>query len=160
MHRKTNSMLEIVSSIIPESSELLDSDVNDINPTSCNGIMKFTNELFAKVSLIRLLLSPRKSLSNEVASERESKRVHKAKLNFINILVRTIDRILMNFPSSDNIFSHSTKERKVICFLEYVILKNIIEQSSEIQSYLNQPKSIPFVRVNRNSTTLCTHVRC
>ncbi|OQU82370.1 hypothetical protein SORBI_3006G221600 [Sorghum bicolor] len=137
--------LEIVSSIIPESSELLDSDVNDINPTSCNGIMKFTNELFAKVSLIRLLLSPRKSLSNEVASERESKRVHKAKLNFISILVRTIDRILMNFPLSDNIFSHSTKERKVIGFLEYVILKNIIELSSEIQSYLNQLKSIPFL---------------
>ncbi|CAD6259532.1 unnamed protein product [Miscanthus lutarioriparius] len=137
--------LEIVSSIIPESSELLDSDVNDINPTSCNSIMKFTNELFAKVSLIRLLLSPGKSLSNEVASERESKRVHKAKLNFISILVRTIDRILMNFPSSDNIFSYSTKERKVICFLEYVILKNIIELSSEIQSYLNQLKSIPFL---------------
>jgi nucleolar pre-ribosomal-associated protein 1 len=67
--------------------------------------MKFTDELFAKVSLIRLLLSPRKSLSNEVASERESKRVHKAKLNFISILVRTTDKILMNFPSSDNILS-------------------------------------------------------
>lgn len=137
--------LEIVSSIIPESSELLDSDVNDINPTSCNGIMKFTNELFAKVSLIRLLLSPRKSLSNEVASERESKRVHKAKLNFISILVRTMDKIRMNFPSSDNILSLSTKERNVICFLEYVFLKNIIELSSEIQSYLNQLKSIPFL---------------
>jgi nucleolar pre-ribosomal-associated protein 1 len=107
--------------------------------------MKFTDELFAKVSLIRLLLSPRKSLSNEVASERESKRVHKAKLNFISILVRTMDKILMNFPSSDNILSLSTKERKVICFLEYVFLKNFIELSSEIQSYLNQLKSIPFL---------------
>lgn len=137
--------LEIVSSIIPESSELLDDDINDINPSSCNGIMNLTNELFNKVSLIRLLLSPRKLLSNEVASERESKRVHKAKLNFISILVRTMDKIIMNFPSSDNSFSHSTKETKVICFLEYVILKNIIELSSEIQSYLNKLKSIPFL---------------
>ncbi|XP_039774061.1 uncharacterized protein LOC120641844 isoform X2 [Panicum virgatum] len=137
--------LEIVNSIFPESSELLDSDVNDINPTSCTGIMKVTNELFAKISLIRLLLSPRKLLSSEVTSERESKRLHKAKLNFISILVRTMDKILMNFPSSDNILSHSAKEQKVICFLEYVILKNIIELSSEIQSHLNHLKSIPFL---------------
>jgi nucleolar pre-ribosomal-associated protein 1 len=56
-----------------------------------------------------------------------------------------MDKILMNFPSSDNILSLSTKERKVICFLEYVFLKNIIELSLEIQSYLNQLKSIPFL---------------
>ncbi|CAN6250215.1 unnamed protein product [Urochloa humidicola] len=137
--------LEIVSSIVPESSELLDSDLNDINPTSYEDIMKVTNELFAKISLIRLLLSPRKLLSSEVASERESKRLHKAKLNFISILVRTMDKILMKFPLSDNIISHSSKEQKVICFLEYIILKNIIELSSEIQSHLNQMKSIPFL---------------
>ncbi|RCV36782.1 hypothetical protein SETIT_8G009000v2 [Setaria italica] len=138
--------LDIVGSIFPESSELLDSDVNDINPTSCKGIVKVTNELFAKISLIRLLLSPpRKLLSSEVASERESKRLHKAKLNFISILVRTMDKIFMNLPSSDNILAHSAKEQKVIHFLEYVILKNIIELSSEIQSHLNQLKSIPFL---------------
>ncbi|KAL6844553.1 hypothetical protein ACP4OV_026226 [Aristida adscensionis] len=135
--------LEMIASISPESSELLDSDVNDIDPTSCKGIMKLTNELFAKISLIRLLLSPRKSMSNEVASEKESKRVNKAKLNFISILVRTMDKILKNFPSSENISSHSAK--KVICFLEYVLLKNIIELSSEIQTHLNQLKSIPFL---------------
>ncbi|XP_062220395.1 LOW QUALITY PROTEIN: uncharacterized protein LOC133919867 [Phragmites australis] len=138
--------LEIIGSIFPESSELLDSDVNDVSPTSCNGIMKLTNELFAKISLIRLLLSPpRKSLSNEVVSERESKRVNKAKLNFIGILVRTMGKILSNFPWGGNILSHSAKEQKVICFLEYVILKNIIELSSEIQTHLNQLKSIPFL---------------
>jgi len=143
MSRKQH--LEIVNSIFLESSELLDSDVNDINLTSCTGIMKVTNELFAKISLIRLLLSPRKLLFSEVTSERESKRLHKAKLNFISILARTMDKILMNFPSSDNILSHSAKEQKVICFLEYVILKNIIELSSEIQSHLNHLKSIPFL---------------
>ncbi|WVZ87214.1 hypothetical protein U9M48_033889 [Paspalum notatum var. saurae] len=137
--------LEIVASIFLESSELLDSDVNDINPSSCNSIMKLTNELFAKISLIRLLLSSRKLLSNEVSLERESKRVHKAKLNFISILVRTIDKIFMSFPSIDYVSSHSAKEKKVICFLEYVILKNIIELSSEIQSHLNKSKSIPFL---------------
>ncbi|CAN6236303.1 unnamed protein product [Urochloa humidicola] len=137
--------MEIVISIVPESSELLDSDLNDINPTSYEAIMKVTNELFAKISLIRLLLSPRKLLSSEVASERESKRLNKAKLNFISILVRTLDKILMKFPLSDNILSHSAKEQKVICFLEYIILKNIIELSSEIQSHLNQLKSIPFL---------------
>ncbi|KAL6651997.1 hypothetical protein ACP70R_010922 [Stipagrostis hirtigluma subsp. patula] len=136
--------LDIIASICPESSELLDTDVDDINPTSFSGIMKFTNELFAKISLIRLLLSPpRKSLSNEVASERESKRMSKAKLNFVSILVRTLDKIFRNFPSSGNILSHSAK--KVICFLEYVLLKNIIELSSEIQTHLNQLKSIPFL---------------
>ncbi|CAL4912422.1 unnamed protein product [Urochloa decumbens] len=137
--------LEIVSSIVPESSDLLDSDLNDINPTSNEAILKVTNELFAKISLIRLLLSPRKLLSSEVVSERESKRLHKAKLNFICVLVRTMDKIFMKFPLSDNILSHSAKERKVICFLEYIILKNIIELSSEIQSHLNQLKSIPFL---------------
>ncbi|CAL5070105.1 unnamed protein product [Urochloa decumbens] len=135
--------LGIVSSIVPESSELLDSDLNDINPTSYEAILKVTNELFAKISLIRLLLSPRKS--SEVASERESKRLHKAKLNFICVLVRTMDKIFMKFPLSGNILSDSAKEQKVICFLEYIILKNIIELSSEIQSHLNQLKSIPFL---------------
>ncbi|KAF8651235.1 hypothetical protein HU200_063482 [Digitaria exilis] len=136
--------LEIVSSVCPESSDLLDSNVDDINPTSCKGIMGVCNELSAKISLIRLLLSPRKLLSNEASSERESKRLNKAKLNFISILVRTMDKILVNFPSSDNTFSHA-KEQKAISFLEYVILKNIIELSSEIQNHLNQLKSIPFL---------------
>jgi nucleolar pre-ribosomal-associated protein 1 len=147
--------LDIVGSIFPESSELLDSDVNNINPTSCKSIMKVTNELFARISLIRLLLSsPRKLLSSEVASERASKRLHKAKLNFISILVRTMDKIFMNLPSSDHISSHSTNEQRVIGFLEYVILKNIIELSSEIQSHLNQLKSIPFLSQFIRSTLL------
>lgn len=138
--------LEIITSICPQSSELLDSDVNDINPGSPNGILKLTNEMFAKISLIRLLLSPpRILLSNEAASDRESKRVNNAKLNFISILVRTLDKIRSNFPRCDGFLSHSEKEQNIICSLEYTILKNIIELSSEIQAHLNQLKAIPFL---------------
>uniref|UniRef100_J3M1K9 Nucleolar pre-ribosomal-associated protein 1 N-terminal domain-containing protein n=1 Tax=Oryza brachyantha TaxID=4533 RepID=J3M1K9_ORYBR len=137
--------LEIISSICPQSSELLDSDISLITPVSCNGIMKFTNELFAKISLIRMLLSPRISLTNDVAPEKDSKRVNNAKLNFISILVRTFDNILRNFPQSDGILVSSPKEQNVVSFLEYVILKNIVELSSEIQSHLNRLKPIPFL---------------
>ncbi|TVU16117.1 hypothetical protein EJB05_39668 [Eragrostis curvula] len=138
--------MEIIASIFPESSELFVSDVNDINPTAGQDTMKLANELFVKIALIKLLLSPpRKSLSNELASERESKRLNKAKLNFISMLVRTLDKIVRTFPWSDSTLSQFAKEQKVICFLEYVILKNIIELSSEIQTHLNQLKSIPFL---------------
>jgi nucleolar pre-ribosomal-associated protein 1 len=137
--------METIASIVPESSELLVSDVNGINPTAGKGIVNVVNELFAKVALIRLLLSSRKSLSNEPASERDSKRLNKAKLNIISTFVRTLDKIVRNFPWSDNVLSQSAKEQKAICSLEYVILKNIIELSSEIQTHLNQLKSIPFI---------------
>ncbi|KAI4965328.1 hypothetical protein ZWY2020_054798 [Hordeum vulgare] len=137
--------LEIVASLCPQSSGLLDSDVNDINSDSHKGHLKLTNELLAKISLIRLLLSPpRRLLSNEAASDRESKRVSNAKLNFISILVRTLDQILRNFPRCDGL-SHSDKQQMVVRSLEYTVLKNIIELSSEIQTHLNQLKSIPFL---------------
>ena len=137
--------LEIVASVCPQSSDLLDSDVSDMNPDSHNGILKLTNELLAKISLIRLLLSPpRRLLSNETASDRESKRVSNAKLNFISILVRTLDKILRKFPRCDGL-SHSDKQQRVICSLEYTILKHIVELSSEIQPHLNQLNSIPFL---------------
>uniref|UniRef100_A0ACD5ZGX9 Uncharacterized protein n=1 Tax=Avena sativa TaxID=4498 RepID=A0ACD5ZGX9_AVESA len=137
--------LEIVASVCPQSSDLLDSDVNDINPDSHNGILKLTNELLAKISLIRLLLSPpRRLLSNDTASDRESKRMNNAKLNFISILVRTLDKILRKFPWRDGL-SHSDKQQRVICSLEYTILKHIVELSSEIQTHLNQLNSIPFL---------------
>lgn len=137
--------LEIVASLCPQSSGLLDSDVNDINPDSHKGHLKLTNELLAKISLIRLLLSPPRRLpSNEAASDRESKRVSNAKLNFISILVRTLDQILRNFPRCDDL-SHSDEQQMVVRSLEYTVLKNIIELSSEIQTHLNQLKSIPFL---------------
>uniref|UniRef100_A0A0D9W9S3 Nucleolar pre-ribosomal-associated protein 1 N-terminal domain-containing protein n=1 Tax=Leersia perrieri TaxID=77586 RepID=A0A0D9W9S3_9ORYZ len=138
--------LEIIASICPQSSELLDSDSGFVTPVSCNGIMKLSNELFAKISLIRMLFSPpRGSLANDIAPEKESKRVNNAKLNFISILVRTLDKILKNFPRSDGIIISSPVEQNVISFLEYVILNNIIELSSEVQSNLNQLKTIPFL---------------
>ncbi|XP_020164344.1 uncharacterized protein [Aegilops tauschii subsp. strangulata] len=137
--------LEIVASLCPQSSGLLDFDVSDINPDSHKGHLKLTNELLAKISLIRLLLSPPRRLSsNETASDRESKRVSNAKLNFISILVRTLDQILRNFPRCDGL-SHSDKQQRIIRSLEYTVLKNIIELSSEIQTHLNQLKSIPFL---------------
>uniref|UniRef100_R7WB51 Nucleolar pre-ribosomal-associated protein 1 N-terminal domain-containing protein n=1 Tax=Aegilops tauschii TaxID=37682 RepID=R7WB51_AEGTA len=137
--------LEIVASLCPQSSGLLDFDVSDINPDSHKGHLKLTNELLAKISLIRLLLSPPRRLSsNETASDRESKRVSNAKLNFISILVRTLDQILRNFPRCDGL-SHSDKQQRVVRSLEYTVLKNIIELSSEIQTHLNQLKSIPFL---------------
>uniref|UniRef100_A0A0E0DIM3 Nucleolar pre-ribosomal-associated protein 1 N-terminal domain-containing protein n=1 Tax=Oryza meridionalis TaxID=40149 RepID=A0A0E0DIM3_9ORYZ len=138
--------LKIIASICPQSSELLDSDISFVTPVSCNGIMKLTNELFAKISLIRMLLSPpRGSLNNEIAPEKESKRVNNAKLSFISILVRTLDKIFRNFPHSDGILLSSPEEQNVISCLEYAILKNIIELSSEVQSHLNQLKPIPFL---------------
>ncbi|CAM0945583.1 unnamed protein product [Alopecurus aequalis] len=137
--------LEIVASVCPQSSDLLDSDLNDINPDSHNAILKLTNEMLAKISLIRLLLSPpRRLLASETASDRESKRVNNAKLNFISILVRTLDKILRKFPRCDGL-SHSDKQQRVICSLEYTILKHILELSSEIQTHLNQLNSIPFL---------------
>ncbi|KAG8070074.1 hypothetical protein GUJ93_ZPchr0006g41040 [Zizania palustris] len=138
--------LKIIATICDQSSDLLDSSISYFNSVSCNSIMKLTNELFAKISLIRLLLSPpRRSLTNDVALERESKRVNDAKLNFISILVRTWDKILRNSPQSDGILFYSCDQQNVIIFLEYLILKNIIEMSSEIQTHLNQLKSIPFL---------------
>jgi nucleolar pre-ribosomal-associated protein 1 len=137
--------LEIVASVCPQSSDLLDSNVNGISPDSYNGILKLTNELLAKISLIRLLLSPPKRLlASETDSDRESKRVNNAKLNFISILVRTLDKIFRKFPRSDGL-SHSDKQQRVICSLEYTILKHIVELSSEIQTHLNQLNSIPFL---------------
>jgi nucleolar pre-ribosomal-associated protein 1 len=138
--------LKIIASICPQSSELLDSDISFVTPVSCNGIMKLTNELFAKISLIRMLLSPpRGSLNNEIAPEKESKRVNNAKLSFISILVRTLDKIFRNFPHSDGILLSSPEEQNVVSCLEYAILKNIVELSSEVQSHLNQLKPIPFL---------------
>uniref|UniRef100_A0A0E0KVH8 Nucleolar pre-ribosomal-associated protein 1 N-terminal domain-containing protein n=1 Tax=Oryza punctata TaxID=4537 RepID=A0A0E0KVH8_ORYPU len=138
--------LKIIASICPQSSELLDSDISFVTPVSCNGTMKLTNELFAKISLIRMLLSPpRGSLTNDIAPEKESKRVNNAKLSFISILVRTLDKIFRNFPHSDGISLSSPEEQNVISCLEYAILKNIIELSLEVQSHLNQLKPIPFL---------------
>jgi nucleolar pre-ribosomal-associated protein 1 len=137
--------LEIVASVCPQSSDLLDSDVNDTSHDSHNGILKLTNELLAKISFVRLLLSPpRRLLANETDSDRESKRVNNAKLNFISMLVRTLDKILRKFPRCDGL-SHSDKQPRVICCLEYTILKHIVELSSEIQTHLNQLNSIPFL---------------
>uniref|UniRef100_N1QWF2 Nucleolar pre-ribosomal-associated protein 1 N-terminal domain-containing protein n=1 Tax=Aegilops tauschii TaxID=37682 RepID=N1QWF2_AEGTA len=58
--------LEIVASLCPQSSGLLDSDVNDINPDSHKGI---SPDVMVYPTLIN-----NKGSSNETASDRESKR--------------------------------------------------------------------------------------
>ncbi|OAY74978.1 Nucleolar pre-ribosomal-associated protein 1 [Ananas comosus] len=140
--------LEIFDSICPPSDELLDFGRKQVSSSPFNKTLKLINEVFAKISLLRLLLSPpeMEGGSIEMTKEIKTKRFNHAKERFINILVKSLDQIVTNFPrKANNTDSCTANTCKVVGFLEYFILRNIIQLSVEIQSYLTQLKSIPFL---------------
>ncbi|XP_072970894.1 uncharacterized protein [Typha angustifolia] len=161
--------LEIFESICPhstDSTELLDCDLKKINALSYEETLKLTNEVSAKISFVKLLLSPPTSSSQIYGSEmeggfsemslgKESKRLNHAKERFISILVSTLDQIVRNFPQKkNNVVFCTADHRNAIRFLEYSILMNIIQLSLEIQTYLTQAKSIPFLNLFIRSSLL------
>jgi nucleolar pre-ribosomal-associated protein 1 len=128
--------LEILDSIFPKSSEIIVSDLNRVNlHSSVEETARITDEIHAKVSLARLLLS------DKIAPDMDSNNVNSVKLRFISILINSLDRIVRNFS------------RKIET-LEHFILRNIVEMCFEAQSHLVELKSLPFLNTFVRSSLL------
>ncbi|OAY67542.1 Nucleolar pre-ribosomal-associated protein 1 [Ananas comosus] len=126
--------LDIFDSVCPPSDEFLEFGREQVSFGPFNETLKLISEGFAKISLLRLLLSPPEleGGSIEMTKEIKTKRFNHSKERFINILVKSLDQIVRNFPrKTNNMDSCTANTCKVV--------------SVEIQSYLTRLKSIPFL---------------
>ncbi|KAG1370126.1 hypothetical protein COCNU_15G004920 [Cocos nucifera] len=150
--------LKIFDDIYSHLSDLLDCDFKVFNTCSYKESLKMINEISAKMALTRLLLFPPESLMqisgieiglDKMTVEWESERMNSAKLRFMSILVRTLDRIVRGFPQNMESTATSCKADscRVFRFLEHSILRNIIQLSIKIKTYLIQLPSIPFLKL-------------
>ncbi|XP_038973323.1 uncharacterized protein LOC103720976 isoform X2 [Phoenix dactylifera] len=151
--------LKIFDDIYSHSSDLLDCDFKAFNTFSYKESLKLINEISAKMALTRLLLFPPESLMqvsgieieglDKMTVEWESERMNSAKLRFMSILVKTLDWIVRGFPQNmeGTLTSCSADSCRVFRFLEHSILRNIIQLSIKIKTYLIQLPSIPFLKL-------------
>ncbi|XP_073099472.1 uncharacterized protein [Elaeis guineensis] len=150
--------LKIFDDIYSHSSDLLDCDFKAFSTCSYKESLKMINEISAKIALTRLLLFPPESLMQisgieiglgKMTVEWESERMNSAKLRFMSILVRTLDRIVRGFPQNmESTATYCSADScRVFRFLEHSILRNIIQLSVKIETYLIQLPSIPFLKL-------------
>lgn len=158
---KSKKRLKIFDSMYACSGlhdELLDCDVSEINIHSFKELLNFINRIVAKISFTRMLLFPLdnsfqflpretdESTIELMPFEAKSAKIDFARLRFTNILVYALDKIvkrLLVCAENSNLLDNS-----VCCqlrFLEVHMLRNIVQISTRMQSYLVRLNPIPFL---------------
>lgn len=141
------------------NDELLDCNVNDINIHSSKEILNFVNRTVAKITFSVMILFPqvnsiycRRMETDESTKElmllkEESNEINSARLRFVNIMVGSLDKIIRrSLLISENCnVSDSADCCLLFRFLEVFMLEYIVQICKEIQGYLNQLHSIPFL---------------
>lgn len=151
--------LKIFDDIYSHSSDLLDCDFKVFSTCSYKESLKLINEISAKIALTWLLLFPPERLMqisgieieglDEMTVEWESESMNSAKLRFMSILGKTLDRIVRGFPQNmEGTTTYCSADScRAFRFLEHSILRNIIRLSMMIKTYLIQLPSIPFLKL-------------
>lgn len=156
-----------VCSLTAKHDELIECDVGELASYSINQSLNLINRVVAKISFCRMLLVPN---GNQVQSqpkeadgsskddpqEMEFNREDSSRIQFINILVSTWQLIVRKVPFvSDSANGKSADCTAMYKCLEAFILRSILELTKEMQNYLIQLESIPFLEQLMKSALIC-----
>lgn len=136
------------------NDQLLDFNVNEIDPLSSEDSINIINRAMAKISFAQLLLFSPRTLSHfplihvdevsERSSGKTSSSMNAAKLRFLNILVHSLNNLVRRFPwNLEHI--NDTDVTYMFRFLEVHILGIIVQLSNDIKSFLIQLPTISFL---------------
>ena len=156
---KMKKRLKLFNSIFPLSAahdELVDCDFDEIDSYSLKHSLNLINRVIAKISFCKMLLFPNRdqiqSLRNkeggvlkDIPLEMESTREDGSRMRFINILVGIWQLIVKKLPSVSVGFQKSKDVLSLFRYLEAIILRSILELTTDIHCALIQLESIPFL---------------